>query len=148
MNQLRERPKAVSRDSLFRRRQINALDDSGLYAVARVVDHRLGQGRRDRLPLTRVKPAPEPPIRGHPHYILLGSIVSGAPICVRQRMPLKIERFSDAGRLLQPYSGARRYVNRRYAALLRLLWLKNVTSPKRLIESSFDLAVSNFAKRV
>lgn len=76
-----------------------------------------------------------------------GTSRQGAPVRVRQRMPLMMGRLSDAGRLLRPRSGGKRSFNIRHSASLRSPRLKNASSPKRILESRFDSGVKNFVNR-
>lgn len=76
-----------------------------------------------------------------------GTSRQGAPVRVRQRMPLMMGRLSDAGRLLRPRSGGNRSFRMRHSASLRSPRLKNASSPKRILESRFDSGVKNFVNR-
>jgi len=76
-----------------------------------------------------------------------GTSRQGAPVRVRQRMPLMMGRLSEAGRLLRPRSGGRRPFSMRHSASLRSPRLKNASSPKRILESRFDSGVKNFVNR-
>ena len=81
------------------------------------------------------------------HPFFSGTSRQGAPVRVRQRMPLMIGRLSDAGRLLRTRSGGRRPFNMRHSASLRSPRLKNAPSPKRIVESKFDSGVTSFVDR-
>lgn len=61
-----------------------APDGRAVDAVVRVVGHRPGQSRRDRLPDARVPPTPEALVYGHPLSVFLGHV---APRCARPGSP-------------------------------------------------------------
>jgi hypothetical protein len=73
-----------------------------------------------------------------------GTSRHGAPVRIRQRMPLMMGRLSDAGRLFRPRSGGKRSFNMRHSASLRSPRLKTASPPKRILELRFDSDVKNY----
>jgi len=76
-----------------------------------------------------------------------GTSRHGAPVRIRQRMPLIMGRLSDAGRLFRPRSGGKRSFNMHHSASLRSPRLKTASSPKRVLESRFDSGIKSFVNR-
>jgi len=58
---------------------------------------------------------------------LSGTSRQGAPVRMRQRMPLTIGRLSEAGRLLRPRSGGKRSFNNRHSTSFRSPRLKSAS---------------------
>jgi len=76
-----------------------------------------------------------------------GTSRQGAPVRMRQRMPLTMVRLSCAGRLLRPRSAGSRSFNRRHSASLRSPRLKDPSSPRRILESGRESGVNHFVNR-
>ena len=76
-----------------------------------------------------------------------GTSRQGAPVRMRQRMPLTMVRLSCAGRLLRPRSAGNRSFSSRHSASLRSPRLKDPSSPGGILESERDSGVKQFVKQ-
>ena len=76
-----------------------------------------------------------------------GTSRQGAPVRMRQRMPLTTVRLSCAGRLLRPRSAGSKSFSKRHSASLRSPRLKNPSYPRGILESGGESAVNHFVNR-
>jgi hypothetical protein len=76
-----------------------------------------------------------------------GTSRHGAPVRMRQRMPLTMGRLSEAGRFFRPRSAGSKSFSKRHSASLRSPRLKNPSSPRGILESSFESGVNQFVNR-
>jgi hypothetical protein len=73
-----------------------------------------------------------------------GTSRQGAPVRMRHKMPLTIDRLSNAGRFLRPRSGGNRSFNSRHSASDRSPRLKIPSLQERILESKPDSTVNQF----
>ncbi len=76
-----------------------------------------------------------------------GTSRHGAPVRRCHRIPFTMGRLSSAGRLFRPRSAGSKSFSRRHSASLRSPRLKDPSSPRGILESSFDSGVNHFVNR-
>jgi hypothetical protein len=73
-----------------------------------------------------------------------GTSRHGAPVRMRHKMPLTIDRLSNAGRFFRPRSGGSKSFSNRHSASDKSPRLKTPSLQERILESKLDSSVNPF----